>query len=195
MLFGINFGRSLRNQRKSPLLRIPVELRNEIYDHVCRYYRDHKVIIYNTGDYEMPHDALKSLREGKPPGILMTCRQIHSETSFFQFQAGNYEAYLPALVSWSEDLDIGRRYAIHTFRIHFTSDWHLAYLQKWDYQLDRPPFGQKVKSIEALVRCFLQMFPEIKHLILIDRTRDHEIQRIYKENGTTGINTNIQIQV
>jgi len=99
------------NAIKSPLLRLPAELRNMIFGWVfydvlyilSEYYRSHERVVYMhvddcPGSYT-PHDL----------GLLLVCRQIYAETALLPYSLGSFYV-------WAEFLGIDEQvYALHRF--------------------------------------------------------------------------------
>jgi len=92
--------RTLRNQRESPLLRLPAELRNQIYAYVLG---DHEICTeslpwgyptpghhhiqlssHNNGIWTRPHHFL---------ALTATSRQLRSETEFLPFRLNCFQAH------------------------------------------------------------------------------------------------------
>jgi hypothetical protein len=93
-----NSGRTTRNQKESPLLRLPSELRNQIYDLV---FSD--LYFYPTLDHlALPPGVLSVFCEKRsdpssgrgpvanPTALLRTCRQVHKDAELLLFECAEF---------------------------------------------------------------------------------------------------------
>ncbi|KAH3909047.1 hypothetical protein HBI56_125970 [Parastagonospora nodorum] len=102
---------SLRNQQQSPLLRLPAELRNQIYEHVCRGVR----LRPGSGNVHYRNILDPDAVIIPVTHMLLVCRQIHNEAalyplSFAEIQLWKREGFQQFLNTLSER----QRNAIHT---------------------------------------------------------------------------------
>ncbi|KAL5120140.1 hypothetical protein ACEQ8H_001966 [Pleosporales sp. CAS-2024a] len=68
--------RTRENQRNSPLLRLPAELRNQIYEEACR----HGIIAIKTATKNSPrHVSVHSKKHCGGAALMHTCRQMREE--------------------------------------------------------------------------------------------------------------------
>jgi len=95
-----DISRTLRNQRESPLLRLPAELRNQIYVYVLGGHeirtesRPHgynmsshppiQLSSHNKDDWNRPHHFL---------ALTATSRQLRSETTWLPFKLNTFRAH------------------------------------------------------------------------------------------------------
>jgi hypothetical protein len=96
--------RSLRNQQKSPLLRLPAELRNKIYGHVLGGF----IISFRTS--RPRHHCLirfkfsRKIGEFKPSNLLLICRQINAEAQLLPFELNEFNYRIPEAFKHMLDL-------------------------------------------------------------------------------------------
>ncbi|KAF2035785.1 hypothetical protein EK21DRAFT_106629 [Setomelanomma holmii] len=86
---------SIRNQKVSSLLRLPAELRNEIYGYALGgneihftydgWYHEFRTYYYNI-DHESFEGAAKYC-----PDLIEVCRQIHEEARTLPFERNNFD--------------------------------------------------------------------------------------------------------
>ncbi|KAF2013419.1 hypothetical protein BU24DRAFT_331283, partial [Aaosphaeria arxii CBS 175.79] len=70
---------TLLNQKQSPFLRLPAELRNQIYEY---YFEEGSVYL---DDSEIYYADSSSFRAFNYIGLILVCRQIHADTALFPY--------------------------------------------------------------------------------------------------------------
>jgi hypothetical protein len=90
---------SLRNQKVSPLLRLPAELRNKIYGYAFSEVRITPRLDHHSKKFSVKREdtriqpAYSTVHRGNLLALLLVCRQIHAEAALlpfheFQFNLG-----------------------------------------------------------------------------------------------------------
>ncbi|KAF2253363.1 hypothetical protein BU26DRAFT_399624, partial [Trematosphaeria pertusa] len=101
------------NQRESPLLRLPAELRNKIYSYVL-----------GGRLWELKDTLTAGSREKNSMSLLRVCRQINAETASLPFELGTFSfESLSALMQWSQRMPPKQRDAVRSVRTAHCSSW------------------------------------------------------------------------
>jgi hypothetical protein len=96
--------RTLLNHEDSPFLRLPIELRYEVYEYILGDLD----VSYALGDTTTLASKLK---------LLTVCRQIHEDTYLLPFKLIAFEVLPHALKPFLSKLTDAQRNAITTFRV------------------------------------------------------------------------------
>ena len=114
---------SLQNQKMSPLLRLPREIRNRIYDYA---FSVQFTIVRNNPSYPTrltfragdAYPLLKRNSFAKLLAVTRVCRQIYSEAALLPFRLNVFRIHqLATLVKFTEYMQPAQRAAITTLRL------------------------------------------------------------------------------
>lgn len=145
---------STKSNSESPLLRLPAEIRNSIWEYALGgNIRD---LTYFKRDRKRYTEWLIAMSSASFPehshALLSTCRQIYAETALLTFSTNEFRFRSKTTFKWTRDLSKVQKDLIHT--VHFVrSPWH-RYLDQgeqrffvaWDFPID--------------------IFPNIKHIVI-----------------------------
>ncbi|KAF2795816.1 hypothetical protein K505DRAFT_191384, partial [Melanomma pulvis-pyrius CBS 109.77] len=101
-----------RNQRESPFLRLPTEIRRIIYEFALggKHYTTGKKL-----GRKLPNS--KFLAGPHPLALLSVCQQIYDETALLPFSVNSFSFQLDLdLSKWADELLPGQRDAVTAFR-------------------------------------------------------------------------------
>ncbi|KAI4957604.1 hypothetical protein J4E86_004743 [Alternaria arbusti] len=99
-----------RNQRELAFLRLPVEIRNQIYAYALRHTKIPKF----SGPYEI--DVIRCLPLPADLWLLAVSRQIHAETRLLPFKLNAFQMLPKDIGIFVNKLSNAQRDAITTFR-------------------------------------------------------------------------------
>lgn len=118
----------MRNQTESPLLRLPAELRNRIYEYAfcvdCIDYHSNNFRSrpdYNHNPVRKTSAASQSLSSLLKS--LLVCRQYHTETKTLVFQLSPFRARPRDLVEAMQKMPEDVQNAITVLRVYENRDW------------------------------------------------------------------------
>jgi len=115
---------SEHNALASPLLRLPAELRNLIYTYVISNNKYGEGGFSGSSDPETGepiHMRLAPYEKGQIwIGLLLTCRQIHSETAPLPFALNTFCLIDSLIFAWFFKFATKQRFVVSTLRIEFT---------------------------------------------------------------------------
>ncbi|KAF2035778.1 hypothetical protein EK21DRAFT_84186 [Setomelanomma holmii] len=150
---------SLRNQAASPLLRLPAELRNKIFEHVLGGY-DIFVGIWPRHMERRLDRPFDSFREGGSHflGLLQVCQQIYTEAKTLPFSLNEFSGWVGGLTRLSFDSNLSEnqinKIRVVTIRLKYCGIGFYRYSQD---PIDLTPsfvellhFVQNLKKFEKL---------------------------------------------
>ena len=129
----------MHNQIESPLLRLPAELRNRIYEHVfrvdCINFYDMRPWDYNASKHKRPDYNPNPVRGTKPASqslssllkYLLVCRQYYAETRLLVFKLSPLCGRPGDLLYAVEKMPRDVRDAIAVLRIYENENWTRLY--------------------------------------------------------------------
>ena len=135
-----------QNQRESPFLRLPAELRNKIYGYVLGG-KDYKSPFWQA--FESSQDEL--LRDKESLSLLSVCRQIYKETSILPFQLNTFQfEHQSDLSAWIKTLLPGQRDAIRALK-YFTYIRYMLFIRPYyAYSTERFVGLEEFPSLERV---------------------------------------------
>jgi hypothetical protein len=173
---------SALNQTNSPLLRLPAELRNRVYEYV---FGDVRLILGNRPGARIMtntgHDA-------NALALATTSRQLYVETKLMPFVLGHLLAYsVGYLMSGIKKLGPEQRQAIRNIEFaYYDSDFTIFNRNSGEIFSSILP----APSLQDLVRPILDELPGVKTIEIEDFTKDGEISKLHNEStaGTSDVN-------
>jgi hypothetical protein len=109
-----------RNGEESPLLRLPAELRNKIYEYAIG---GHVIELFDST--KKPHYNMLSQADGhytalaNPTVLSKICRQLHSETALLPYSLNTFHGHLRRIHRFLKGLTKAQREQIKSVEIFF----------------------------------------------------------------------------
>lgn len=109
-----------RNEKESPLLRLPAELRNKIYEYTIGGY-----VIELFESTKKPHYNMLSQADGhytalaNPTVLSKTCRQLHKETALLPYSLNTFHGRIRYIHKFLKGLTKAQREQIKSLEIFF----------------------------------------------------------------------------
>ena len=110
----------MRNQKSSPFLRLPPELRNKIYEyaiggHVIKLFESTKKPHYNMLSQADGHYTALA----NPAVLSKTCRQLHRETALLPYSLNTFHGRTRRIHKFLKGLTMAQREQIKSLEIFF----------------------------------------------------------------------------
>jgi hypothetical protein len=162
----------MRNKHESPLLRLPGEIRNEIYayvlgnKHYCVATSNH--IDHDTGQTLSPNGFLTS---SKDLALLTVCRQIHTEAHLLPFVLNTFHYDKLSDMFGTGKILIDQQRAIQ--RIHVKCDLGLFSMVN--------AFLKVILGPEGLPFAFLM--PSVRHVMIDTIIASEDLRRLRRWEG------------
>jgi hypothetical protein len=170
--------RTALNQEKSPLLRLPAELRNQVYEYV---FGDREIdVVYHRSAFEYKFEAYMSSRPERPESdervynltaLLGAYRQLYAETKFPPFIYGHLDHLVTggSLLHSLRALTKEQREAVRSLRLkidnHFLEVFSCQNLLIYG-EIETVPDAER--GLDEITRPILRELPGLKTLILRD---------------------------
>lgn len=147
---------STESNSESPLLRLPAEIRNCIWEYVLGgNVRDVTIFKRDSKRYTEWLIAMSSASFPEHShALLSTCRQIYAETALLTFSTNEFRFRSKTTFKWTRDLSKVQKDLIHT--VHFVRSPGHPYQR----------FVQREQCFHVARDFPIDIFPNIKHIVL-----------------------------
>jgi hypothetical protein len=174
---------SALDQTNSPLLRLPAELRNRVYEYV---FGDVRLIL---GNWPGARIMTTTGHDANALALATTSCQLYVETKLLPFVLGHLLAYsVGYLMSGIKKLGPEQRQAIRNIEFdYYDSDFSIFKRNSGEIFSSTLP----APSLQDLVRPILDEQPGVKTIEIEDFTKDGEISRLHNESNTGTSDVNI----
>ena len=147
---------STKSNSESPLLRLPAEIRNSIWEYALGgNIRD---LTYFKRDRKRYTEWLIAMSSASFPehshALLSTCRQIYAETALLTFSTNEFRFRSKTTFKWTRDLSKVQKDLIHT--VHFVRSPGHPYQR----------FVQREQCFHVARDFPIDIFPNIKHIVI-----------------------------
>jgi hypothetical protein len=154
-------GSTARNRVQSPLLRLPGEIRNQIYGHA---FAGKMISLAYRGSFYL-YDAESEKREtytlNELVGATTTCHQVRSETTVLPFRYNEFESLRQALPKFLSKLQKEQRNAMVSVKVHIGAldDHPDDVIDHPDHIIDDLVWAMGLHTMRGLKRLRIELAP------------------------------------